>query len=298
MNLHKDGISAVITTYNNSQYLKRSLNSLLQQNKLPDEIIIVDDGSNEYNSNNIKKIIKENDLYNIKYFFKLNGGPSSARNHGIHNSNYSYIVFLDVDDIMCKDNLLIKYNLLKKINHNIYFGVSGDAKFSNNTYLKFINTKNINLIGRNKGLCGSSPCYLFIKKYLLQINGFDEDLHNYEDFDLIIRLLKLNMQSKHINFIGLIIFLTKNSISRNSDSKKIFDNSISFLNKFKTSKYFTTEELNLRFKEVYLTYAKTIFLKNYLSKEFIKISKIAFEYYKPSTFREFSIYIIIKFIRK
>ena len=94
MNKFNEGISVIITIFNNSDYLKRSLSSVLTQTKLPQEIIIVNDGSNRYHELNIKNIINNHKTETeIKYFFKENGGPSSSRNFGLIQSNYKFICF-------------------------------------------------------------------------------------------------------------------------------------------------------------------------------------------------------------
>tara|TARA_Y100001970_G_scaffold294294_1_gene449940 strand:+ start:9039 stop:9944 length:906 start_codon:yes stop_codon:yes gene_type:complete len=301
MNTNKEGITVVITIFNNSEYLRRSLNSVLNQTILPNELIIVNDGSESNHENSIKKLIANiNTRANIRYYYKKNGGPSSARNFGIYKSIYNYICFLDVDDEMSIHNIEFKYKFMKKLDSTKYFGVYSNAKYYQSRSLIFSKDTNMNInsIGRKKGLCGSSPCYLFNKEILQKIEGFDENLTNNEDFDLIIRLLRLNYQFKYINHIGLIIHKTNNSVSRSNNFENKFISSLNFLNKAKKNDYFSINELNIRLKELHITYAKDMITNNYFNKKVFHILKKSFLFSKPMNLKEYFLYFLVFFLNK
>ena len=94
-------VSVIIPAYNSANYLRNSLDSVVKQDYLDLEIIIVDDGSTD----NTKELLEEYNDDRIKYFYKENGGLSSARNYGIERANGKYIAFLDADDIWEKDKV-------------------------------------------------------------------------------------------------------------------------------------------------------------------------------------------------
>ena len=85
-------LTVVITTYNHGKYLPKAIQSVLHQDYLNKEIILVDDGSTD----NTKEIIAG--YKQIKYIFQKNAGLSAARNTGINASKGEYLVFLDADD--------------------------------------------------------------------------------------------------------------------------------------------------------------------------------------------------------
>lgn len=62
------------------------------------EFILVDDGSYDNTSSIVSELIKGHSCF--KYFFKPNGGVSSARNFGIRQSRGQYIAFVDSDDTL------------------------------------------------------------------------------------------------------------------------------------------------------------------------------------------------------
>lgn len=102
-------ISVVIPLYNKEDYIKQTIESVLNQTFSDFEIIIVDDGSKD-NSLKIVQGIKDSRLY---VYQKKNGGVSSARNYGIRNAKFDYIAFLDADDLWDENYLK---NMVQLIN--------------------------------------------------------------------------------------------------------------------------------------------------------------------------------------
>ena len=91
-------VSVIITTFNGATrgFLKEAIESVLNQTFEDFELLIIDDGSSDDTKEFCKKYLKDS---RVKYFFKDNGGISSARNKGIKESIGDYICFLDDDDV-------------------------------------------------------------------------------------------------------------------------------------------------------------------------------------------------------
>lgn len=64
MNLHDDLVCVVIPVFNSEKFLKKSIESILNQTYKNLEIIAVDDGSTDKSLGNLKKIFRQNN-YNI-----------------------------------------------------------------------------------------------------------------------------------------------------------------------------------------------------------------------------------------
>ena len=87
--------SIIIVNYNNAQYLKKSLETALNQTYENKEIIVIDDMSND---NSVEVIKKFNDN-RIKYYRNSIKVPLyTARNQAIKVSTGDLIAFLDCDD--------------------------------------------------------------------------------------------------------------------------------------------------------------------------------------------------------
>ncbi|SDA62548.1 glycosyltransferase [Methanobrevibacter millerae] len=111
-------ISIIIPIFNVDNYLRRALNSILNQTMDLDdiEVIMVDDCSTD----NSKNIIKE---YADKYFNFIaiyhdvnSGGAARPRNTGLKKASGKYIMFLDPDDEYAEDMCETLFNKIEEKN--------------------------------------------------------------------------------------------------------------------------------------------------------------------------------------
>lgn len=113
-NKKEDLITIVIPIYKVEKYLKKCINSVLNQTYQNLEIILVNDGSPD-NCPQICEQYAEKDN-RIKVLHKENGGLSDARNAGIDIAKGKYITFIDSDDYVTNDYVEYMYKLIKKYN--------------------------------------------------------------------------------------------------------------------------------------------------------------------------------------
>jgi glycosyltransferase involved in cell wall biosynthesis/serine/threonine protein kinase len=98
-------VSVIIATYNRAQYIKKAIESVLNQTYKNIEIIVIDDGSTDNTKKTLEPYIR---AQKIKYIYQENAGSGNARDNGIRNSQGKYIAILDSDDIWCDQNKLKK----------------------------------------------------------------------------------------------------------------------------------------------------------------------------------------------
>lgn len=95
-------VSIIMPTYGRANYIKRAIDSCLNQSYKNIEIVVVDDNEPKSKSRKeTEKLMKDNYQKNnkVKYVkVKQNGGACIARNLGFANSKGEYITFLDDDD--------------------------------------------------------------------------------------------------------------------------------------------------------------------------------------------------------
>lgn len=103
-------ISIIIPVYKVESYLKKCIESVINQSYRNLQIILVDDGSPD----NCGKICDEYCAKDsrIEVIHKPNGGLSDARNVGISKAKGEYIGFVDSDDYIEKSMFSDLYNLL------------------------------------------------------------------------------------------------------------------------------------------------------------------------------------------
>ena len=183
-------ISVVIPTFNRLIYLERAIKSVLNQTISVNEIIIVDDGSDDGTSEFI-----HSNYPNLKYIFQSNSGVSAARNTGIKAASSNWIAFLDSDDAWVANKIQKQITELE-LNPEMNFCHSNEIWIRNGREIKQKNThKKFGGFIFNKCLdkCRISPSTVICRKSLLiKLNGFDEDLAICEDYDLWLRITSNN----------------------------------------------------------------------------------------------------------
>ncbi len=90
-------IGVIVPNYNSGTYIKRCLDSLLEQEYKVNEIIVVDDCSTDESKKIVKEYTEKNDNI-ILLENEKNMGVSYSRNRGIENAKSEYIMFCDSDD--------------------------------------------------------------------------------------------------------------------------------------------------------------------------------------------------------
>ncbi|MEO6694714.1 MAG: glycosyltransferase family 2 protein [Ignavibacteria bacterium] len=109
------GISVILTLFNSKVFLKRALDSVINQTYKDCELIIVDDGSDDDTETILFPILKKND--NFKYIRHSNRKHPLSLNTGIINTSGQYITFLDSDDEYLCDHLELRFNFLNENTH-------------------------------------------------------------------------------------------------------------------------------------------------------------------------------------
>lgn len=106
-------ISVIVPVYNTAKYLRRCVDSILDQTYRNLEVILVDDGSTDGESGKIcdEYAVKDN---RVRVIHQENGGPSKARNIGIESSKGDYLVFIDSDDYIMPDMISFLLYLIEK----------------------------------------------------------------------------------------------------------------------------------------------------------------------------------------
>ena len=123
-------ISVIMSVYNAEKYLLESVTSVLSQEDVDFQLIIVNDGSSD-NSINILSLIEEQDE-RVVVINQDNMGLAASLNTAINISTGEYIARMDADDIADSKRLSKQLNFLKK-NRNTgivgsYVHVFGDGK--------------------------------------------------------------------------------------------------------------------------------------------------------------------------
>lgn len=139
--------SIIVPVYNIENYIIQCIDSVLSQNFLDYELLLVDDGSTD-SSGRICDRYAQMD-YHIKVIHTKNGGPSVARNNGIVTAAGDFILFLDGDDYWCKNTMLSELSkYIRQTNSDIVvFGAKSLIEDEKGTYTT---NKDMNILIRAK----------------------------------------------------------------------------------------------------------------------------------------------------
>jgi glycosyltransferase involved in cell wall biosynthesis len=287
--------SIVIPSFN-SNYIERTIQSVIQQNYSGWELIIVDNNS----SNNISDLVKNYRDYPIKLIKIENKGIiAKSRNLGILESKFNWICFLDSDDFWVQDKLFevkkfIEMNGLKK--GILYHSVANSNKKNNKGKLLKNLSKKISkpyfdsLLINGNYIAQSS---VIVDKHTLHsVKMYDENVKKFswEDYDLWLRLSKSNNDFYHINkTLGYI--WTEEEEGRISNQKQSFINSLNFLHYYKSDLKKITHN-NYAYSQVYKDILNYYFNTKNFSKFFVQFKKI-----KKKNLKMYIKFVLIFFYR-
>lgn len=94
-------ISVIVPVYNADQYLRKCLDSVLQQTYGEWEVIAIDDGSSDASYSILKEYAEKDDRFIVES--KKNEGPGITRNRAMDMATGDMLVFLDADDYIEKE---------------------------------------------------------------------------------------------------------------------------------------------------------------------------------------------------
>lgn len=146
-------VSVVVTVYNTEKYLRRCLDSIINQNFKDIEIVCVNDGSTD-NSLKILNEYAEKDS-RVKVVDQENQGVSGARNTGVREASAKYLSFVDSDDYVDPKIYEKGYNLISSNDADVYI-MNWDRFFSDTNLVKenpYYDSK-VNIIGDGKKTIG------------------------------------------------------------------------------------------------------------------------------------------------
>lgn len=186
-------VSVIIPAYNGDRYIGKAIDSVLQQSYHDYEIIVVDDGSSDHTSQIVQSYGSK-----VQYISQQNQGVAAARNRGLEIAQGEYIAFLDQDDFFLPNKLALQVALLKQ---QPSLGIV-------NSGWQIVNQDGVLLAAVQPwqtlpkldlvGLIVWKPVFLgamlFRDSWLKNSDGFDIQLEQTPDVDLVLRLAQMGCQ--------------------------------------------------------------------------------------------------------
>lgn len=219
-------VAIIITTFNWPESLSLVLQSIEIQSRIPDEIIIADDGSDKETEILVSAFMKNSKL-NIIHSWQINKGfrAAQSRNRAIAKSKADYIILIDGDMVLHKNfvhdhcssaekntfiqggRVLLTSELTQKklMIKNIFFsffsvGLQNRKNALHSDFLSLLFSR------KRKDIKGIKTCNMsFFKEDCIKINGFNNDFIDWgrEDSEFAVRLLNSGVIRKNLRFNGI-----------------------------------------------------------------------------------------------
>ena len=187
-------VSVIIPIYNTDEFLRRCVDSVLDQDFDDYEILLIDDGSTD----NCAAICDEYKLQNkIRVIHKSHGGVSSSCNVGIDYARGKYLMFCDSDDYVEKDWISVLYKAIEENPSSFVFCAffkennyeSKPVRLSDGEVYQRYTNKEYFLMYR-KGFSAYRWNRIFLRDKVLGKIRFDESISVGEDVLFNIEYLK------------------------------------------------------------------------------------------------------------
>lgn len=226
--------SIVIPLYNKSNYIEKTLQSVLNQTFINYEIIIINDGSTDDSESKVKEFNDERiQLYNQK-----NQGAAMARNLGIEKAKYDYIAFLDADDLWMENHLEILNNLIQDFPNSGIFASRYQLIFKEGKVsipqLKGISADFQGIVpdyfdATLNCAVATSSSIAVPKSVFKNVGNFDSNISSGQDIDMWIRIALKYPVAISNKITASYLHYIKNSLSKTP----ILDKKIKDFNDFK-----------------------------------------------------------------
>ncbi|MEM7367621.1 MAG: glycosyltransferase family A protein [Bacteroidota bacterium] len=200
-------VSVIITCYNYARYLNRAIRSVYNQSleKSKYEIIVINDASTDETA----EILKDYDDVLRPINLTENVGLAEARNIGVRRAFGQFLVFIDADDYIHRDMLLMEYNFLS-LNKDID-AVAVDYVTVNEgeQHLKVYS------VDEDPIACG----IMYRKDFFFDVGLYDKNFKAREDEDFRIRYL----QKYSIQRINLPLYRYRRHDSNLTNQEEVMD---------------------------------------------------------------------------
>ena len=214
-------ISVIITCYNCENFVSRAIDSVLNQTLSPLEVILVNNNSTDNTVDVLKKyqLLHPN---NIRVINETKQGAPAARNKGLYEARGGWIQFLDADDELLPEKLESQYSIAEKSNSALVVSPYIIKGFRNNRPFEVTRSLESDFwLGLIRSRLGITSANLWKRKYLLDVNGWDENLISSQEYDLMLRILQIHpvvaFDYKNLTIIHL---LSSESVSRGGGKMK------------------------------------------------------------------------------
>ena len=205
-------VSVVIPTYRRPVFLKRCIDSVLDQTHKNIEIIVVDDNDPETEARRETEQVMQAyaAVENITYLqHEHNKNGSAARNTGWRNAHGKYITFIDDDDAIAQTKIEKQVQCLESLDPSWGACYTGYRLFKEHGDPQTSSEKRSGdcyVAALMRTMFMGSGSNLFLRKSVVdEVNGYDETFIRNQDIEFLVRVLE-KYKLAHVDEFLLTIY--------------------------------------------------------------------------------------------
>ncbi|MGR5066503.1 glycosyltransferase family 2 protein [Photobacterium sp. DNB22_13_2] len=213
-------VSIITATFNSSEYIKDTYNTIKNQSYSNWEWLVTDDCSSDNTLDILHDIAANDDRVKI---FKnaINSGAAVSRNLSISHAKGAYIAFIDSDDLWLPEKLVEQIRFMSDNNHSFTFTAYSIVDTSAQLTGQSVDAAQVGGFDYNDMLMKRAT--LGCSTVMLKKNDFADIsmplLRTGQDYALWLKLLKTGKKAYVLNTPMTYYRITPNSISRNKVKK-------------------------------------------------------------------------------
>ena len=198
--------SVIIPTRNREQYLHEAVDSVLAQQGVSLELLIVNDGD---------PLQRQFDDARVRVLDNGKRTAVPARNLGVASARGEYIAFLDDDDFWIDEQHLAKASRAFLQHADFYFA-NGEMRFADGKMKLFDRNATVDSLKHDNTILISAVCYR--RSLHASLGSFDESIPYYWDWDWYLRVALANFKMRHEKQPAVAIRVHQGNMSGQNDT--------------------------------------------------------------------------------
>lgn len=212
-------VSVILPTHNRAKTLRRAIDSVLAQTHRELELIVIDDGSTD----ETPELLASYKDPRLKLFRPGRlGSAAKARNFGLKQARGEFVAFQDSDDVWLIEKLERQLAFAAKhpqtdmtaCGYIVFRADNRPPRYHGKELLD--PNHDFRSLFRGYGSQLSTPAWLVRRERLVQLDGFDESLDMWEDWELSLRIEKTGGHCEMLDEPLLLAFDTPGSVKHNT----------------------------------------------------------------------------------
>lgn len=230
-------VTVGVITYNSSEFVLETLESIKNQTYKNIELIISDDASTDNTVDICNSWIEKNrSVLNVRIITTLiNTGTSGNCNRILNSCNGLWLKIIAGDDLLVPDAIEKYVDFVRtdsQISHVVAnikcFNRKGDLNIDERAFTRYMCRKEATVKEQysviTKMFFGDGPSYFVRKAALIEVGSYDERFPLQEDYPLYMRMIKAGYRLYQMNALAVKYRIRDDSVSHNSDDESLFPN--------------------------------------------------------------------------